>query len=100
LLEHDLPKATVSELLAHNVIEASTGQLPPVEVTPREPEAVTIGVQINGKTIGTIVVPVDAPPEEALRVALADYRVANHVRDASVSVEEYKPGRILRLSTA
>lgn len=91
--------ATVSELLAHNVIEASAGQLPPVGVTPLEPETVTIGVQINGKTIGTIALPTDAPTEEALRVALADYRVANRINDASVSIEEYKSGRILRLAT-
>lgn len=93
--------ATVSELLAHDVIEASDGQLPPpVEAVPHEPERVRIGVQINGMTIGTIVVNADASADEALRIALADYRVANHVRDAAVSIEKYKQSAVLRLVTA
>ncbi len=91
--------AAVSELLAHGVIEASRGRLPAVERQPQRSDVVTVGVQVNSATIGTVELPVDASAEEALNVALADYRVANRVRDAAVVVDGYKPGAILRLKT-
>lgn len=91
-------EAAFSELLAHDVIAVSHGSLPPIEAQPKEPVIVTIGVQINGRTIGTIRLPADASVEEAMRVALLRDAIRDHA--ASLSVERYKPGAILMLKTA
>lgn len=61
-------------------------------------DVVTIGVQVDGKTVGTVDVAADAPEEAAVAAALADSTVAHRVGDAAVTVAEYKPGRILRLA--
>jgi leucyl-tRNA synthetase len=58
---------------------------------------VTIGVQVNGKTAGTVELAADATEEFAVAVARASSAVARHLEGKSLAKVIYKPGRILNL---
>jgi leucyl-tRNA synthetase len=60
-------------------------------------DTVTIGVQVNGKTAGTVALPLDAPEALALDAARALPAVAKHLEGKSVAKVIYKAGRILNL---
>lgn len=58
-----------------------------------------IGVQVNGKTAGTIKLPIDASQEQAVAVARSTPAIARHLTGGNVAVERYRPNGILRLTT-
>lgn len=60
-------------------------------------EAVTIGVQINGKARGAIRVAVDADENTAVEAAKREASVAKYLEGASIKKVIYVPGRILNL---
>lgn len=60
-------------------------------------EMVTIGVQVNGKTRGSIAIAPDASEEEAVEAARAAEGVAKYLEGAEVRQVIYRPGRILNL---
>jgi leucyl-tRNA synthetase len=57
-------------------------------------DVVEIGVQVNGKTRGTITLPVDADESTARDVALAEERVRAHVEGKTVKKFIYVKGKI------
>lgn len=74
---------------------ASWPDIPEVVAT-----TVTIGVQVNGKTRGSITVAPDASEEEVVQVALADEGVARALNGTHPEKIIYRPGRILNLVPA
>jgi leucyl-tRNA synthetase len=54
-----------------------------------------IGVQINGKVRGTVTLPIDAEAEAARVAALAEPRVASHLKGKTVRKFIYVKGKIL-----
>lgn len=56
---------------------------------------VTLGIQVNGKVRGEILMAVDAPKEEALAAARADSKVAKYLAEGKVVKEIYVPGKII-----
>jgi leucyl-tRNA synthetase len=57
-------------------------------------DVIEIGVQVNGKTRGTIVLAVDADEETAREAALAEERVRAHVEGKTVRKFIYVKGKI------
>ncbi len=60
-------------------------------------DTVTIGVQVNGKTAGTVALPLDAPEELAVSAARAVPAIAKHLEGKTVAKVIYRAGRILNL---
>ncbi len=60
-------------------------------------DTVVIGVQVNGKTAGTVSLAVDATEEAAVEAARAVLGVARHLEGKTLTKVIYKPGRILNL---
>jgi len=58
-------------------------------------DEVTIGVQINGKSRGSITIAADANEEIAMAAAKADEGLAKYLKDGEVTKVIYVPGRIL-----
>jgi len=58
-------------------------------------DSVTLGVQVNGKVRGEVVVALDASAEEALASARANENVAKYLAEGKVVKEIYVPGRII-----
>jgi leucyl-tRNA synthetase len=58
-------------------------------------DVIEMGVQVNGKTRGTIELPVGAPEALAREKALADPKVASHVEGKTIKKVVYVPGKIL-----
>lgn len=56
---------------------------------------VTLGIQVNGKVRGEILMAVDATKEEALAAARADSKVAKYLAEGKVVKEIYVPGKII-----
>ncbi len=56
---------------------------------------VKIGVQVNGKVRGEIILAVDAPKEAALAAAKAEVNVAKYLAEGKVVKEIYVPGKIV-----
>ena len=54
-----------------------------------------IGVQINGKLRGTVVIPTDAQKEEVFAIAKADVRIASLTEGKTFVKEIYVPGRVV-----
>ncbi len=54
-----------------------------------------IGVQINGKLRGTVVIPTDAEKEEVFAIAKADTRIASLTEGKTFVKEIYVPGRVV-----
>ena len=54
-----------------------------------------IGVQINGKLRGTVIVPTDAQKEEVFAIAKADTRIASLTEGKTFVKEIYVPGRVV-----
>lgn len=61
---------------------------------------VTMGVQVNGKSRGTIEIAKDAPENEAVAAALAVATVSNALGGKNPAKVIYKPGKILNLIVA
>ena len=60
-------------------------------------ESVTMAVQVNGKTRGTIQIAVDAPEADAVKLARSVATVENAIQGQSITKIIYKPGKILNL---
>ena len=60
-------------------------------------DAVTIGVQINGKHRGEITLPITATEGEAWEVLMGIHELSNRVTDKSIKKIIYVPGRILNV---
>ena len=58
-------------------------------------DTVEITVQVNGKTRGRVVVPVEATKAQALAIARDDENVARHLSDKEIRRSIYVPGRIV-----
>ncbi len=54
-----------------------------------------IGVQVNGKVRGTIVIPADGEKDEILSIAKADEKIASFLDGKTLVKEIYVPGKIL-----
>ncbi|HBN57153.1 MAG TPA: leucine--tRNA ligase, partial [Lachnospiraceae bacterium] len=54
-----------------------------------------IGVQINGKLRGTVVIPTNAEKEEVFAIARADARIASLTEGKTFVKEIYVPGRVV-----
>lgn len=59
--------------------------------------SVTIGVQVNGKSRGVILIAVDADENTAVEAAKREASVAKYLEGASIKKVIYVPGRILNL---
>jgi leucyl-tRNA synthetase len=57
----------------------------------------TVAVQVSGKLRGQVVVPRDAPQEQAVEAARADANVARHLEGQSVVKVVYVPNRMLNI---
>jgi leucyl-tRNA synthetase len=68
---------------------------PEYDIAAATDEQVTIGVQINGKLRGDIVVAPDAPEEIAVQAAQTDERLAVRLAASEIKRVVYVPGRIL-----
>ena len=62
-------------------------------------ETQSIGVQVQGKTRGTITLPVGADEKEAVSEALKLNRVKTALADKTIKKQIYKPGKILNFIT-
>jgi len=60
-------------------------------------DEIEIAVQIMGKLKGTILIPKDAPKEEAVAAAKADPKIAPSLEGKTVVKEIYVPGKIVNL---
>jgi leucyl-tRNA synthetase len=60
-------------------------------------DTVVIGVQVNGKTAGTVSLAVDAPEANAVEAARAVVGVARHLDGKTIVKVIYKAGKILNL---
>ncbi len=60
-------------------------------------DTVTLGVQVNGKTHGTVVLMPDADEDTAMAAALAVPTIARHIEGRTIVRVIYKAGRILNV---
>ena len=73
----------------------SLSQWPEYEVSKTVEASVEIGVQVNGKVRGTIVIPNGCAKEEALELAKKDERVASFLEGKTLVKEIYVPNKIV-----
>ena len=75
----------------------SLSQWPEYEESKTVEDSIEIGVQVNGKVRGTIVIPNGCAKEEALELAKKDERVASFLEGKTLVKEIYVPGRIVNI---
>ena len=73
----------------------SLSQWPEYEESKTVEASVEIGVQVNGKVRGTIVIPNGCAKEEALELAKKDERVASFLEGKTIVKEIYVPNKIV-----
>ena len=73
----------------------SLSQWPDYEESKTVEASVEIGVQVNGKVRGTIVIPNGCAKEEALELAKKDERVASFLEGKTLVKEIYVPNKIV-----
>ncbi len=73
----------------------SLSQWPEYEESKTVEDSIEIGVQVNGKVRGTIVIPNGCAKEEALELAKKDERVASFLEDKTLVKEIYVPNKIV-----
>ena len=73
----------------------SLSQWPEYEVSKTVEDSIEIGVQVNGKVRGTIVIPNGCAKEEALELAKKDERVASFLEGKTLVKEIYVPNKIV-----
>ena len=73
----------------------SLSQWPEYEESKTVEASVEIGVQVNGKVRGTIVIPNGCAKEEALELAKRDERVASFLEGKTLVKEIYVPNKIV-----
>ena len=73
----------------------SLSQWPEYEESKTVEDSIEIGVQVNGKVRGTIVIPNGCAKEEALELAKKDERVASFLEGKTLVTEIYVPNKIV-----
>ena len=73
----------------------SLSQWPEYEESKSVEDSIEIGVQVNGKVRGTIVIPNGCAKEEALELAKKDERVASFLEGKTLVKEIYVPNKIV-----
>lgn len=73
----------------------SLSQWPEYEESKTVEDSIEIGVQVNGKVRGTIVIPNGCAKEEALELAKKDERVASFLKGKTLVKEIYVPNKIV-----
>ena len=73
----------------------SLSQWPEYEESKTVEDSIEIGVQVNGKVRGTIVIPNGCAKEEALELAKKDERVASFLEGKTLVKEIYGPNKIV-----
>ena len=73
----------------------SLSQWPEYEKSKTVEDSIEIGVQVNGKVRGTIVIPNGCAKEEALELAKKDERVASFLEGKTLVKEIYVPNKIV-----
>ena len=73
----------------------SLSQWPEYEESKTVEDSIEIGVQVNGKVRGTIVIPNGCAKEEALELAKKDERVASFLEGMTLVKEIYVPNKIV-----
>ena len=73
----------------------SLSQWPEYEDSKTVEDSIEIGVQVNGKVRGTIVIPNGCAKEEALELAKKDERVASFLEGKTLVKEIYVPNKIV-----
>ena len=73
----------------------SLSQWPEYEESKTVEDSIEIGVQVNGKVRGTIVIPNGCAKEEALELAKKDERVASFLEGKTLVKEIYVPNKII-----
>ena len=73
----------------------SLSQWPEYEESKTVEDSIEIGVQVNGKVRGTIVIPNGCAKEEALELAKKDERVASFLEGKTLGKEIYVPNKIV-----
>ena len=73
----------------------SLSQWPEYEESKTVEDSIEIGVQVNGKVRGTIVIPNGCAKEEALELAKNDERVASFLEGKTLVKEIYVPNKIV-----
>jgi len=73
----------------------SLSQWPEYEESKTVEDSIEIGVQVNGKVRGTIVIPNGCAKEEALALAKKDERVASFLEGKTLVKEIYVPNKIV-----
>ena len=73
----------------------SLSQWPEYEESKTVEDSIEIGVQVNGKVRGTIVIPKGCAKEEALELAKKDERVASFLEGKTLVKEIYVPNKIV-----
>ena len=73
----------------------SLSQWPEYEESKTVEDSIEIGVQVNGKVRGTIVIPNGCAKEEALELAKKDERVASFLEGKTLVKEIYVPNKLV-----
>jgi leucyl-tRNA synthetase len=60
-------------------------------------ETVTVAIQVNGKTRGTVIAAKDATQAQVHALAEADEKLQKHITGKTIAKAVYVPGRILNL---
>ena len=76
---------------------ASLAQWPEYDDAKTVDANVEIGIQINGKVKGTIVIPNNADKDFALELAKKDEKVASIIADKTIVKEIYVPNKIVNI---
>lgn len=73
----------------------SLSQWPEFDESKTVESTIEIGVQVNGKVRGTIVIPTGCGKEEALSIAKADEKIASFMEGKNLVKEIYVPNKIV-----
>jgi len=75
----------------------ATAQWPTYDASLVQDQTVTIAVQVNGKTRGTVTTSPTATQQDVLALAQADEKLSKHIADQTIAKVIYVPGRILNV---
>lgn len=82
---------------AGNSVSIHTEEFPVGDSELARDNEITIGVQINGKSRGAIVIAPDATEEEALAAAKGEAAIIKHLEEKEIVKVIYVPGRIFNI---
>ena len=85
------------ELLGHEESIFSSGVWPTFDEAKIKVEEIEIGVQINGKVRGSIVIPIEADEAAVMKLAKGHPNVANYLDGREIRKTIFIPGRALNI---